>query len=100
MVAVDEVVSALTGQQQAALERLEAVGDARSGGEYAHAVQLLNSLHSELRKVENVLDPARPEAVQDRLLENLQEALAGNLQRIAEEQDPARQHTNQTIVRG
>lgn len=85
MAALDEVVAALSRQQQTAEERLLAIGDDESGGEYARATQALAGLRAQLRRAMNWLDPARPEAVQDRLLEELAVAIAGNQERIAEE---------------
>lgn len=98
LAAVDEVVAVLQGQQQAAQDRLTAVGDADGTGELGAAARRWQRLQADLRAVLNWLDPNRPEAVQDRLVADLQMALAANVQRIAEETAPPAP-THDVVVR-
>lgn len=94
MQAVDEVVTELTGQQRAAQERVIAIGAPDDGAELGKAAELVVRMHAQQRAVLNQLDPTRPEAVADALLEQLQEFASAQVE-LAQEQknQPARRTT-------
>lgn len=82
---VDEVTGVLQGQHAAARARQLAIGEPTGLGEFAAAANAWQRLTAELRRIENILDPERPEAVHDRLLGDLDAAIAWNLERSAQE---------------
>lgn len=85
--AVDEVTGVLQGQRQTAQGRLDAIGDPDDGvGELSRTAGSWQALQAALRRTLNAIDPERPEAVQDKLMADLQFAATANLQRIADQQ--------------
>lgn len=71
---VDEVVAVLDGQQRTARERLDIIGAPDGGGELARTLAQAQTARVELRRILNILDPDRPEAQADRLLDGFRGA--------------------------
>ncbi|WP_019073245.1 hypothetical protein [Streptomyces hokutonensis] len=84
IVGVDEVTAELTSQRQTIQARRDAIGPADGTGELAQTHRRLATLRARLRAVENVLDPARPEAAVDEALA----VLRANAQRVLEQLEP------------
>jgi hypothetical protein len=85
----EDLAATVTSLRATALARAEAIGDGDDpGGELADATATASARRAELRRVLNTAFPDRREAVADRLMNDLQGALKGNLERIAEEGKP------------
>ena len=82
---IDTASSALTGQRKTAQDRADAIGDGRDRGELHNAIRAASQHAGVARKMLNRAFPGRPEALADRLRDELQGALTGNLERIAQE---------------
>jgi chromosome segregation ATPase len=84
--AIDDVTAVLTGQRDAALTRLQAIGGSGEGrGELPDAEARAAAADAELRRVLNTLDPSRPEAhldvIRDGLMAAVERATAPDEQR-------------------
>lgn len=86
LAALDDVTTALRRQRATATARLQAIGDGTGPGELARALARFQGLSAELRRIENILDPDRPEAVADKQFEYLQAVLTANIERMEREQ--------------
>jgi chromosome segregation ATPase len=97
LAAIDAVIGVVQGQRQAAQERLAAIGVPDGTGDFADAARAWQDAQAELRRVLNELDPQRPEAIADRLLEDLRLTVAANADRIRNQQaNPGRTLTRTT----
>lgn len=95
LAAVDDVTAALQRQRAALTGRLQAIGKPDGDGELNKAAARWQRLQHEHRKFLNKLDPSRPEAQADRLMEDLQFAIEANAGRLQQEQAAANnQRTN------
>lgn len=92
--ALDDVAAARTRQRGTAADRLGAIGEPDGAGELRQAVGRHGGLQAELRRVENLIDPKRPEAILDAHAEWLTQVA----QHAAQEQQAPARRAN-TIIR-
>lgn len=85
--AIEGVIAAQTAQRNAAQSRFAAIGDGTPNfpGQLADALRATQARHSETRRHLNEVWPDRKEARLDRAMSDLEGAIDGNMQRIAEE---------------
>jgi chromosome segregation ATPase len=72
LTAINDLAPILTARRAAVAERDAAIGDGTGRGELADALAAAAAHRAELRRVLNILDPERPEAVMDDLLATVQ----------------------------
>lgn len=86
--AVQDATAALDGQRKTAQARSDAIGDGSEAfpGELSRATGAAQAVLARLRKVLNILDPERPEAVHDRTWGEITAMIQAQQERIAEEQ--------------
>lgn len=86
--AVADALSALTQLRTDVSERLSVIGDGQEHGELARLYAAASARRRSLRRLLNILDPDRPEAIKDRWADEFQAALRGNLERLKEQAEP------------
>ena len=97
MTAVDEVAAALENQKRVAEQRVVAIGAPDGDGELGQAERLVVGLRTQQRQVLNQLDPERPEAQADALVQQITEFAHAQHDRLREQQNPAVRRTT-TII--
>jgi hypothetical protein len=97
--AVREAREVLAGQRSIAQARMAALGTDEGTGELFDVLNAVRRDMADARKAINLAFPGRPEAVMDRRAADLQAALGGNLERIAEEHHARQQPRRQAVVR-
>jgi len=86
LVGIDDLTATHRGKQDAAKARLLEIGD-QGGGELGDALATASRHHAELRRILNILDPGRPEAVYDAALAEVRAVLEANRTRLSEERE-------------
>jgi chromosome segregation ATPase len=90
LAALDDVVAALERQRGELQDRLAGIGDGTGRGDLLDALSRLRARQAELRRMQNALYPDSPQAMSDRLAEDLRAGVAAMLTPAA----PTNQRTN------
>lgn len=96
--ASDEAVTAHAGQRESLTARSAAIGDGQDRGELRDALNAAQQHAAAARELLNRAFPDRPEAKADAMWAEFAGALAGNLERIADERRAAQQPQRPNFV--